>query len=266
MEMIKVRVEVPVMADLFGKGMKPDYLFWVGSAGAFDDRYKKVTRAFVKVMTYLGVNYAVLGSEESSSGDVARRAGNEMLFQMQALMNIELMKGYEVRKVITCDPHVYNAFKNEYPDLGADFEVINHSQFLLQMIREGKLKLNSDIFNGERVTYHDPCYLGRANGEYKAPRAVINAVAKEFVEMKRSKSYSLCCGAGGGQMFKEAEKGIKEVFIERTEDILETGSDIVITACPYCMVMITDGLKYKNKNEEVKNYDLAEMVAMSLNL
>ena len=254
------------MSEIFANGHKPEYLLWVGSAGAFDDRYKMVTRAFVKVLTFLETDYAVLGREESSSGDVARRAGNEMLFQMQALTNIELMKSYGVGKVITCDPHVYNTFKNEYPDLGAEFEVIHHSQFLKMMIGEGKLKLNNGVFKGRKITYHDPCYLGRANGEYKAPRIFINQLSSEFVEMKRNKSYALCCGAGGGQMFKEAEKGEREIFIERTEEALDTGADIIATACPYCMVMITDGLKYKNRNDEVKNYDLAELVALSLNL
>ena len=266
METKQITVEVPVMAELFANGEKPEYLFWVGSAGAFDDRYKKVTQAFVKILTHLGVNYAVLGTEESSSGDVARRAGNEMLFQMQALMNIELMEGYEVTKVITCDPHVYNTFKNEYPDYGAKFEVIHHSQFLQNLIADGKLELDLNVLKGQKVTYHDPCYLGRANGEYNAPRKVVQAVAGGISEMKRNKSFALCCGAGGGQMFKEAEKGNKEVFLERTEDALETGADIIATACPYCMVMMTDGLKYKNKNEEIKNYDIAELVAMSLNL
>jgi Fe-S oxidoreductase len=266
METKQIAVEVPIMADLFAKGEKPEYLFWVGSAGAFDDRYKKVTQAFVKVLTHLKINYAVLGTEESSSGDVARRAGNEMLFQMQALMNIELMEGYEITKVITCDPHVYNTFKNEYPVYGAKFEVIHHSQFLQKMIQEGKLRLDTKVFKGQRITYHDPCYLGRANGEYNAPREILGALPADFSEMKRNKSFALCCGAGGGQMFKEAEKGEKEVFIERTEDALETHADIITTACPYCMVMITDGLKYKNKNEEIKNYDLAELVAISLKL
>jgi heterodisulfide reductase subunit D len=266
MKTAKIKIEVPVMADLEAKGKKPEYLFWVGSAGAFDDRYKKVTRAFVKVLTYLGIDYAVLGTEESSSGDVARRAGNEMLFQMQALMNIELLQGYKIKKVITCDPHVYNTFKNEYPDLGGDFEVIHHSQFIKQMIEEGRLNLDSDIFKGKRITYHDPCYLGRINGEYQAPRMVINHIPAEFTEMRRNKSFALCCGAGGGQMFKEAEKGDKEIFIERTEEALETGADIIATACPFCMVMITDGIKYKNREQAVKNYDLAELVAMTLGL
>lgn len=266
METTQIKVEVPVMADLFANGKKPEYLFWVGSAGAFDDRYKRVTQAFVKILTYFGVNYAVLGTEESSSGDVARRAGNEMLFQMQALMNIELMDSYEVTKIITCDPHVYNTFKNEYPDYGAKYEVIHHSQFLQNLIKEGKLNLDSEKFKGQKITYHDPCYLGRANGEYNAPRKVLAAIPSKLVEMKRNKSSALCCGAGGGQMFKEAEKGNKEVFMERTDDALATGADVIATACPYCMVMMTDGLKYANKNDEVKNYDIAELVAMSLNL
>jgi heterodisulfide reductase subunit D len=196
---------------------------------------------------------------------VARRAGNEMLFQMQAMMNIELLQGYEVKKVLTCDPHVYNTFKNEYPDLGADFEVIHHSQFLRKMIEDGKLESGFGGFKGKRITItiRVTWDVPMAN---TAPRKIIGQIPADFVEMKRSKSFALCCGAGGGQMFKEAEKGNKEVFIERTEDALETGAEIIVTACPYCMVMFTDGLKYKNKNEEIKNYDLAELVAMSLNL
>jgi Fe-S oxidoreductase len=266
MDVTQKKIEVPVMANVFAEGKTPEYLFWVGSAGAFDDRYKRVTRAFVKILTYLGIDYAVLGTEESSSGDVARRAGNEMLFQMQAMMNIELMNGYGVKKIITCDPHVYNTFKNEYPDYGGNYEVIHHSQFLNKMIAEGKLNPVSAELKGKKVTYHDPCYLGRANNEYAAPREVIKSLQVGFTEMKRNKSFALCCGAGGAQMFKEAEKGDKEVFMERTEDALKTGAQIVATACPYCMVMITDGLKYKNKEAEVKNYDIAELVAMALNL
>ncbi len=266
MENTQLRIKVPVMSELFNKGEKPEYLFWVGSAGAFDDRYKKVTRAFVKILTHLGVSYAVLGTEESSSGDVARRAGNEMLFQMQALMNIELLIGYEVKKIITCDPHAYNTFKNEYPDLGGHYEVIHHTQFLNRMIETGRLKPDRSIFKNAAITYHDPCYLGRANGEYNAPRRVITALADQLVEMKRNKSFALCCGAGGGQMFKEAEKGNKEVFMERTSDALETNATLIATACPYCMVMITDGLKYTDNIDKIKNYDVAELVALSLKL
>jgi Fe-S oxidoreductase len=255
-------LDVPMMAD----GKNPEYLFWVGSAGAFDDRYKKVTREFIKILNHLKVDYAVLGVEETDSGDVARRSGNEMLFQMQAMMNIEILNGYEVKKIITCDPHDFNTLKNEYPDFGGNYNVIHHSQFLQMMISDGKLDINGDAFAGKKITFHDPCYLGRANGEYNAPRSVIDSVSSSVVEMKRSKSFALCCGAGGGQMFKEAEKGDKEVFIERTEDALETGCDIIATACPFCMVMMTDGLKYKNKEEEIMNYDIAELVSTSLGI
>ncbi len=259
-------LEVPLMADKLAKGENPEYLFWVSSAGAFDDRYKKVTREFVKILNHLGIDYAVLGTEETDSGDIARRAGNEMLFQMQAMMNIEILNGYEVKKIITCDPHDFNTLKNEYPDFDGNYEVLHHSQFLQQMIDGGKIKLDSDILSGKKITFHDPCYLGRANGEYKAPRTVLDAIPSVKIEMERNKSFALCCGAGGGQMFKEAEKGDKEVFIERTEEALKTGCDIIATACPFCMVMMTDGLKYTNKEEEVKNYDIAELVSMGLGL
>ncbi len=259
-------LEVPVMADKVAAGKNPEYLFWVGSAGAFDDRYKKVTRSFAKILNYLNVDYAVLGTEESDSGDVARRAGNEMIYQMQALMNIEVLNGYEVKKIITCDPHDFNTLKNEYPDLGGEYEVMHHSQFLQQMIAEGKIKPGSDVLDGKKVTYHDPCYLGRGNKEYEAPRTVINALPVKNIEMKRNKQFSLCCGAGGGQMFKEAEKGDKEIFIERTEEALETGADIICTACPFCMTMMTDGIKYLNKEDDVKNYDIAELLATNMGL
>jgi Fe-S oxidoreductase len=259
-------LDVPVMADRFAEGKKPEYLLWVGSAGAFDDRYKKVMREFVKILNHLKVDYAVLGVEESDSGDVARRAGNEMLFQMQALTNIEVMNGYEVKKIITCDPHDFNTLKNEYPDLGGKYEVMHHTQFLQQKIAAGEIRMDGGELKGKKITYHDPCYLGRANGEYDAPREVLSAIPAMTVEMEKNKSFALCCGAGGGQMFKEAEKGEKEVFIERTEQALETGADIICTACPFCMTMLTDGIKYKNKEEEVKNYDIAELVSMSMGL
>ncbi len=253
------------MADLFARGEKPEYLFWVGCAGAFDDRYKKVARAFTKILMHTGTRFAVLGKEESCTGDPARRAGNEMLYQMQALQNIEIFKMYEVKKIITICPHCFNIFKNEYPDLGGNYEVIHYVQFLNDLMQDGKLKLNKSMTSGS-VTYHDPCYLGRANQIYEEPRNLLNAVSGNVVEMKRTKSFALCCGAGGAQMFKEAEKGNKEVFIERIEDALETGASTIATACPFCMTMITDGIKYKNKEEEVKNYDVAEIIAMDLDL
>ncbi len=258
--------EVPVMSDLFARGEKPEYLFWVGCAGAFDDRYKKVVRAFAKILNNLNVSYAVLGKEETCTGDPARRAGNEMLYQMQALQVIEILKSYEVRKIITTCPHCFNIFKNEYPDLGGNYEVINYLQFLNKNLKEGKLKIGNGLFNGKRVTYHDPCYLGRANEIYSEPRSVVSRLTTDFVEMERNRSFALCCGAGGAQMFKEAEKGDKEIFMERTEDALETGAGIIATACPFCMTMMTDGLKYKNREEEIKNLDIAELIAQAMGL
>lgn len=261
-----VKVEIPVMAEVVARGEKPEYLFWVGCAGAFDDRYKKVARAFAKILTHLKVNYAVLGKEETCTGDPARRAGNEMLFQMQALQNIEIFKNYEVKKILTICPHCFNTFKNEYPDLGGNYEVIHYVQFLEKFIAEGKLNISRSLLNDVPVTYHDPCYLGRANKIYDEPRTILKAVTSNLVEMDRNRSFALCCGAGGAQMFKEAEKGNKEIFIERTEDALQTNAKVIATACPFCMTMMTDGLKYKNKEEEIKNYDIAELVVQALNL
>jgi heterodisulfide reductase subunit D len=261
-----IKIEVPVMADLFARGEKPEFLFWVGCAGAYDDRYKKVTAAFAKILSYLAVNYAVLGKEESCTGDPARRAGNEMLYQMQALQNIEIFKAYEVQKIITICPHCYNIFKNEYPDLGGNYEVISYVDFLDSLISEGKLKIDPQLFTNVTITYHDPCYLGRANDIYESPRRVLNSLSGKMVEMHRNKSFALCCGAGGGQMFKEAEKGDKEVFIERIEDALQTDAKIIATSCPFCMTRMTDGLKYKNREEEIKNYDIAELIAQALGI
>ena len=260
------RIEIPVMADLFARGEKPDYLFWVGCAGAFDDRYKKVVRAFAKILSSLKVSYAVLGKEETCTGDPARRAGNEMLYQMQALQVISILEMYGVKKIITICPHCFNIFKNEYPDLGGNYEVINYLKFINDQIKEGKLKAMPSAMKGITITYHDPCYLGRANDLYDEPRSVLRNTGGTVVEMERNHSFALCCGAGGAQMFKEAEKGEKEVFIERTEDALETGAGIIATACPFCMTMMTDGLKYKNKEQEIKNLDIAEIVAKSMEI
>ena len=255
------------MADLAAEGKNVEYLFWVGCAGAFDDRYKKVARAFAKILTHLEINFAILGTEESCTGDPARRAGNEMLFQMQALTNIEILNGYEIKKILTICPHCYNVFKNEYPKLGGEYEVINYTQFLKGQIDEGKLGLSdTGIFKDKKITFHDPCYLGRCNGIFDPPREVLDAIPSSKIEMKRAKSEALCCGAGGGQMFKEAEKGDKEIFLERIEDALDAKADIVATACPFCMTMMTDGIKYKNKEEQVKNYDIAELIAIALDL
>lgn len=264
--MEKIKVNIPVMANLAAEGKKPEYLFWVGCAGAFDDRYKKVARAFAKILIHLKTDFAVLGTEESCTGDPARRAGNEMLFQMQALMNIEVLNGYEVKKIITTCPHCYNIFKNEYPQLGGNYEVINYIEFLKNQIATGKLTISSNVFEDKRITYHDPCYLGRCNGIYDAPREVLEAIPSTKVEMKRNKSEALCCGAGGGQMFKEAEEGNKEIFLERVEDVMEVKPDIIATACPFCMTMMTDGIKYKNQEENIKNLDIAELIEQTLGL
>ncbi|MDO9580802.1 MAG: (Fe-S)-binding protein [Bacteroidales bacterium] len=260
------KIDVPVMADLFAKGERSEYLFWVGCAGAFDDRYKKVVMAFAKILSYLNVSYAVLGKEETCTGDPARRAGNEMLYQMQALQIIEIFNMYEVKKIIAICPHCFNIFKNEYPDLGGNYEVINYLQFLNRNIESGKLKIDSASLKNVSITYHDPCYLGRANDIYNEPRSILKKLTGNLVEMHRNKSFALCCGAGGAQMFKEAEKGEKEIFIERTEDALKTEAKVIATACPFCMTMLTDGLKYKNREDEIKNLDIAELIAQSLEL
>jgi Fe-S oxidoreductase len=259
-------MDVPVMADLLARGEKPEYLFWVGCAGAFDDRYKKVVRSFAKILSHLNVSYAVLGKEETCTGDPARRAGNEMLYQMQALQVIEIFKMYDVKKIITTCPHCFNILKNEYPDLGGNFEVINYLSFISEKMNSGALEFDKSTFNHKSVTYHDPCYLGRANQIYDEPRLILKSLTGNVSEMNRSKSFALCCGAGGGQMFKEAEKGNKEIFLERTEDAISTGAGIIATACPFCMTMMTDGIKYKNKEEEIKNLDIAELIAESLKL
>jgi Fe-S oxidoreductase len=256
--------EVPVFSSLQTGKQKPEYLFWVGCAGAFDDRYKKVVKAFARILNKLNISYAVLGKEETCTGDPARRAGNEMLFQMQALQVIEILKRYEIKKIITTCPHCFNVFKNEYPDLGGNYEVVNYLQLLSRYIEDGRLKLNRGSLKDVSITFHDPCYLGRANDIYSEPRSIVRSMTGNFTEMKRHKSFALCCGAGGGQMFKEAEKGNKEVFIERTEEALDTKARLVATACPFCMTMMTDGLKYKNKEEEIKNLDIAELVVQAM--
>jgi Fe-S oxidoreductase len=258
--------ELPIMAELNAQGKKPEYLFWVGCAGAFDDRYRKVTRAFARILNYCNISYAVLGTEETCNGDPARRAGNEMLFQMQAFRVINTFNKYGVKKIITICPHCYNIFRNEYPDIGGNYQVIHHSVFLRNLIRDGIIKFSNQTCESYLVTYHDPCYLGRMNNEYLAPREIIKAIGSKNTEMKRNRSFALCCGGGGGQMFKETEKGNKEIFIERIEEAIETGAGIVATACPFCMTMITDGIKYKNKEDDMKNYDIAELVAISLGL
>jgi len=257
---------VPVMSELFAEGKKPEYLLWVGCAGAFDDRYKKVVRAFVKILDHIKTDYAVLGKEETCTGDPARRAGNEMLYQMQALQVISILRSYDIQNIITLCPHCFNTLKNEYPDLDGNFNVINYLQYLNTILKDGRLNIDKRKLKDHVITYHDPCYLGRANGIYKDPRSILSSLSDDIVEMKRNESFALCCGAGGAQMFKEAEKGEREIFIERTEEAIETEASVIATACPFCMTMITDGLKYKNREDEIKNLDIAELVAQSLGL
>lgn len=259
-------LKVKTMAEFMAEGKQPEILFWVGSAGSYDDRAKKITKAFVKILNAANVDFAVLGQEESSTGDVAKRAGNEFLFQMQAVMNIELLNGYEIKKIVTCDPHSYNCIKNEYPSLGGSYEVFHHTQYIKDLIASGRLKVSGDTYKGKRITFHDPCYLGRANSEYDAPRDVLQNTKADLVEMKRHKSTALCCGAGGAQMFKEPEKGDKDVNVLRTEDALETNPNIIATGCPYCNTMMTDGIKAKEKEAEIEVLDIAELIANTGNL
>lgn len=259
-------LKVPTMAEMMASGQQPDVLFWVGCAGSFDDRAKKITRAFVKILNNVGINFAVLGTEESCTGDPAKRAGNEFLFQMQAMGNIQVLNGYEIKSIVTTCPHCFNTLKNEYPELGGNYEVKHHSQFLQELINQKKLTVEGGVFKGKKITFHDPCYLGRANDVYEAPRNLIEKLDAELVEMKRCKSNGLCCGAGGAQMFKEAEKGNKEINIERTEEALAIQPDIIATGCPFCMTMMTDGVKLKEKNTEVQVFDLAELIAQAKDL
>jgi len=252
---------VPTMASLFAQGKQPEILFWVGCAGSFDDRAKKITKAFVKLLHRAGVDFAVLGSEESCTGDPAKRAGNEFLFQMQAMTNIEVLNNYGVKKVVTACPHCFNTLKNEYPELGGNYEVVHHSQFLQQLIAEGKISLEGGVYKGKKITYHDPCYLGRANSVYEAPRELIRKLDAELVEMKSCRQRGLCCGAGGAQMFKEPEKGDKDVNILRTEQAIETQAEIIAAACPFCNTMLTDGVKGKDKEASIAVLDIAELLA-----
>lgn len=258
-------MNVKTMAQWAAEGKSPEILFWVGCAGSFDDRYKNVTIAICKILDHVGVSYGVLGSEESCTGDPARRAGNEFLFQMQALMNIQTLDGYEIKKIVTGCPHCFNTLKNEYPALGGNYEVLHHSELLQQLIDSGKIKTRDGApFQGKRITFHDSCFLGRANEVYEAPRNVLEHLDIALVEMKRSRKNGLCCGAGGAQMFKEAESGKKEINIERIEEALETKPSVVVAGCPFCITMLSDGIKNKEKEAEIRVMDLAEMVADSL--
>ncbi|MDP5043807.1 MAG: (Fe-S)-binding protein [Leeuwenhoekiella sp.] len=254
-------IKVPTMAEFMAQGKSPEVLFWVGCAGSFDDRAKKITKAFVKLLAKAGVEFAVLGTEESCTGDPAKRAGNEFLFQMQAVTNIEVFNGYDVKKIVTACPHCFNTIANEYPGLGGNYEVLHHTQFLKSLIDEGRLTVEGGKYKGKRITFHDPCYLARANRIYEAPRDLLRKLEVELVEMKRCKTKGFCCGAGGAQMFKEPEPGTKDVNIERTEEALEIKPDVIAAGCPFCNTMMTDGVKNKEKEDSVEVLDIAEMIA-----
>ena len=259
-------IKVSTLAECMAEGRSPEILFWVGCAGSFDERAKKITKAFVKILHNAGVDFAVLGAEESCSGDPAKRAGNEFLFQMQAMTNIEVMNAYEVKKIVTTCPHCFNTLKNEYPELGGKYEVIHHTQLLSDLLDDGRMTIAEGTFKGKRITYHDPCYLGRANNIYEVPRELIKKLDAELVEMKSCKSRGLCCGAGGAQMFKEPENGKKDINIERTEQALETQPDIIAAGCPFCNTMLSDGVKNKEKEDSLPVLDLAEMIATAKDL
>ena len=258
-------MHVPTMAEMTAKGESPEVLFWVGCAGSFDQRAQKITKAFVTILDKVGINYAILGKEEMCTGDPVRRAGNEFMFQMMAYQNIQLLNNYGIKKIVTACPHCFNTLKNEYPELGGNYEVIHHTTFLQELIDEGKITMKEGgEFKGKKITYHDSCYLGRGNDIYEAPRKVLESLDAELVEMKRCKSNGLCCGAGGAQMFKEEEKGKERINFERSNEALATGATIIAAACPFCNTMLTDGVKNSEKENEVAVLDIAELVAASM--
>jgi len=260
-------MHIPTVAELVSKGESPEILFWVGCAGSFDQRAQKITKAFALILSKCEISYAILGKEEMCTGDPPRRAGNEFLFQMMAYQNIQTLNNYGIKKIVTACPHCFNIIKNEYPPLGGNYEVIHHSLFLQQLIEQGKIKLkDNSSLPGKKITYHDSCYLGRANDIYEAPRKIIEALNAELIEMKRCRSNGLCCGAGGAQMFKEEEKGTTRVNFERTDEAISTGAEVIASACPFCNTMLTDGVKNKEKETEVKVMDVAELVAEWLDL
>lgn len=259
-------IEIYTFSELLAQGKTPEILFWVGCAGSFDERAKKITKAFAKILNQANVSFAVLGSEEGCTGDPAKRAGNEFLFQMQALTNIEVLNGYNIKKIVTACPHCFNTLKNEYPELGGQYDVMHHTQFIKSLLNDGRLKVKGGSFKGKKITFHDPCYLGRANNIYEAPRDVLKKLDAELSEMKSCKQKGLCCGAGGAQMFKESEPGNKEVNIKRTEQALETQPDIIAAGCPFCNTMLTDGIKNKKKEQEVEVLDIAELINQASDL
>lgn len=254
-------MKAPILSEMLARGETPEILFWVGCAGSFDERAQRVTRAFATILEHANIKYAILGTEESCSGDPAKRAGNEFLFQMQAMANIDLMNAYQVKKIVTACPHCFNTLKNEYPHLGGNYEVIHHTQLIQELIKAGKLiSADEHPFQGKRITFHDPCYLGRGNQVYEAPRHVLEQLDADLVELKRCRQNGLCCGAGGAQMFKEPEKGTKDINMERMEDVKEAQADVLAVACPFCMTMLRDGVKHSGQDAKTEVLDIAEII------
>lgn len=251
------------MAEAMSSGTEVEVLFWVGCAGSYDARAQRVTRAFSTILSNAGVSFAILGNEEMCTGDPARRAGNEFVFQMLALQNISTLNNYSVKKIVTACPHCFNTIKNEYPQLGGSYEVVHHTQFINELLSSGRLKVEGGAFKGKKITYHDSCYLGRINGEYEAPRDVIKALDADLTELKRSRATGLCCGAGGAQMFKEDEPGNKRINIERAEEVIKSGAHLVVANCPFCITMLTDGMKARDKQDDVMVLDISEMIISS---
>ena len=257
-------MNIPTLKELNEKGIEPEILFWVGCAGSFDDRAKKITKSFVRLLNKAEVSFGVLGVEESCTGDPAKRAGNEFLYQMQAVSNIEVLNSYNIKKIVTTCPHCFNTIKNEYPSLGGSYDVIHHTQLLDQLIKDGRIKVEKDLYKGKKITFHDPCYLGRANKEYTAPRSLINSVKADLKEMKSFKEKALCCGAGGAQMFKESEKGNEEINIKRTKQAINTNAKIIAAGCPFCNTMLSDGIKSESENIDIKVMDISEIIDDSI--
>ncbi len=255
-------MNVKLMSEMMATGENPEVLFWVGCAGSFDQRVQRITKAFAEILNKVGVSFAILGPEEVCTGDPARRAGNEMVFQMMANMNIQVLNGYGIKKIVTTCPHCFNTLKNEYPELGGNYEVVHHATYLQELIDAGRIRLEEGgSMKGKKITFHDSCYLGRANNIYEAPRQVLQALDADLVEMKSCRTNGLCCGAGGAQVFKEDEPGQTRINIARTEEAIATGASVVAAACPFCMIMWEDGVKQKGVENEIELKDIAELVA-----
>ncbi len=256
-------LKIKTMQEFVAEGRKPEYLFWVGCSGSYDPRSQKISLALVRLLQAAGVEFAILGDEEVCTGDPARRAGNEFLFQMLAHQNIGTLVQYGVTRIIASCPHCFNTLKNEYPVLGGHYEVIHHTQLIRQLLDDGRIKLKEDV-PALTVTYHDSCYLGRVNGIYEVPREILAQLRVELKEMGRSKANGLCCGAGGAQMFKEDEPGNKRINVERVEEALGTGATVIAANCPFCTTMLSDGVKAADRQDEVMVYDLSELVLRQL--